>query len=94
MAAFLKDISFHGVLLDGLLGPSSIHVSSVRNLKLKVTQLVLNGIDSGAVKPLKRSVFSKDKAEDAFRFMASGKHIGKVVLKIRDEEDQKIIVPQ
>jgi fatty acid synthase len=26
--------------------------------------------------------------------MATGKHIGKVVLKVRDEEDERIVVPK
>lgn len=38
------------------------------------------------VKPLNRTVFAKNDVEDAFRFMSSGKHIGKVVIKIREEE--------
>ena len=93
MAAFLKNIAFHGILLDALFGPSSTHSPGIQGQKLEVAQLVINGIKSGAVKPLKRSVFSKDQAEEAFRYMASGKHVGKVILKIRDEESQKVVAP-
>ena len=37
------------------------------------------------IKPLKTTIFDANQLEEAFRFLASGKHIGKVVLKIRDE---------
>ena len=36
---------------------------------------------------IRRKVFSKDELEAAIRFMAAGKHMGKVVLKIRDENE-------
>ncbi|GBN31586.1 Fatty acid synthase, partial [Araneus ventricosus] len=61
--------------------------------KKEVVQLVRDGIANGTVKPLNSILFDSDQTEQAFRFMASGKHIGKVVLKIRDEEPQKKIVP-
>jgi fatty acid synthase len=31
---------------------------------------------------LKATVFDRDSVEDAFRFMAQGKHIGKVLIKV------------
>lgn len=52
----------------------------------RIYQLIKDGIDRGVVKPLKRTVFPFDRSEEAFRFMASGKHVGKVLIKIRDEE--------
>ena len=48
---------------------------------------------SGVVQPLHASVFAGDKAEEAFRFMSAGKHIGKVLIQIRPEEEQKMCVP-
>ena len=50
-----------------------------------VYDLVAQGIKTGVVKPMKRHVYHHDQIEHAFRFMASGKHIGKVVIKIKDE---------
>ncbi len=38
------------------------------------------------VRPLHTTVFGINEAEEAFRFMAGGKHIGKVLMKIREEE--------
>ena len=37
------------------------------------------------MKPLKVNVFEAAEIEQAFRFMGSGKHIGKVLLKMRNE---------
>ncbi|XP_074599703.1 fatty acid synthase-like [Brevipalpus obovatus] len=50
-----------------------------------IREMFKQGLENGEVKPLSRSVFSKDEMETAFRFMANGKHIGKVLVKIRDE---------
>lgn len=50
-----------------------------------VGKLVDDDIKRGIVKPLKTSVFDADDVEHAFRFMASGRHIGKVLLKVRNE---------
>ncbi|GAB1597533.1 fatty acid synthase-like, partial [Argonauta hians] len=81
MSIFLKNITFHGILLDALFE------SGNKEWK-KVANLVAKGIKSGAVKPLKTTVFDKDDVEAAFRFMAQGKHIGKVLIKVRDESTE------
>lgn len=83
--------SFHGVLLDSLFKYSDDDYLPTRMLEEKKTlkNLVMEGIIKGTVKPLPRSVFKRDQVEDAFRFMSSGKHIGKVVLKIKDEQEEE-----
>ncbi|CAH1958955.1 unnamed protein product [Acanthoscelides obtectus] len=82
MSIFLKNTTFHGILLDALFD------SDTPEKKL-VMRLVSEGIESGAVRPLPKTVFNEHQVEQAFRYMASGKHIGKVLLKIRDEESRK-----
>ncbi|XP_046609411.1 fatty acid synthase-like [Neodiprion virginianus] len=79
MEAFLKGISFHAIMLDNLF----IGFPEVKKLLWK---MLTEGLQSGAVKPLVRTVFPMDKAEAAFRYMAGGKHIGKVLIKIRDQD--------
>lgn len=86
MSVFLKNTTFHGILLDALF--DSDHPD-----KREVKRLVNEGIANGAVQPLPNTVFAENQAEQAFRFMASGKHIGKVLLKIRDEESRKTMIP-
>ena len=47
--------------------------------------LMDQGLKRGIVKPLARHVFKKEQAEEAFRMMATGKHTGKVLLKMVDD---------
>lgn len=58
-----------------------------------LNSLLFNGIKNGSVKPICRVVFSTDDVEKCFRYMAAGKHMGKVLFKIRDEEDDKVGKP-
>ncbi|XP_039306405.1 fatty acid synthase-like [Solenopsis invicta] len=87
MSMFLKNISFHGVLLDILFGEDVDEKESA--IKKILVKLVSEGIENGAVRPLDSTVFSEQQLEQGFRFMATGNHIGKVLLKIRDEEPKK-----
>lgn len=77
MMIFLKEISFHGVLIDNLLssGPKDEKIVEERT---ELYNLVNEGLKNGAIKPLVRKVFEKDELEMAFRYMTTGKHIGKV----------------
>lgn len=77
MAVFLKNISFHGILLDSLFDKHESDWKIVYNL-------VQSGIENGIVKPLNSTVFGKDEIEQAFRYMAQGKHIGKVLIDCAD----------
>ncbi|GAB0087166.1 Fatty acid synthase [Sergentomyia squamirostris] len=86
MSMFLKNTSFHGILLETVLQGDDETISTV-------VKLVEEGIKTGAVRPLPTTVFDDQQVEQAFRFMASGKHIGKVVIKIRDEESEKVVIP-
>ncbi|KAM4691284.1 fatty acid synthase isoform 2-T2 [Rhinophrynus dorsalis] len=79
MALFLKNVAFHGILLDALFEEGN------RDWE-EVSDLVKAGIREGVVKPLKCTIFTRDEVEPAFRFMAHGNHIGKVIIKVRDEE--------
>ena len=79
MGVFLKNISFHGILLDALFEQGNKDW-------MKVAELLKEGIKQGAVKPLNTTVFKHDDVEGAFRFMAQGKHIGKVLVQVREEE--------
>ncbi|KAH8298247.1 hypothetical protein KR018_011847 [Drosophila ironensis] len=87
MSVFLKNTSFHGILLDSVM-------EGEEEMQLLVANLVAEGIKSGAVQPLVTTVFADNEIEKAFRFMASGKHIGKVVIKVRPEEEQQIALPR
>ncbi|NWU98405.1 FAS synthase, partial [Upupa epops] len=79
MALFLKNVSFHGILLDALFEDECGEWEIV-------SELLKRGIKDGVVKPLRSTVFNKEEVEAAFRFMAQGKHIGKVMIKVQEEE--------
>ncbi|XP_060027688.1 fatty acid synthase [Erinaceus europaeus] len=80
MAIFLKNISFHGILLDALFDENNSDWQ-------EVSGLLRAGIRDGVVQPLKCTLFSKEHVEDAFRYMAQGKHIGKVVVQVCEEKE-------
>ncbi|XP_019721138.1 fatty acid synthase [Hippocampus comes] len=79
MALFLKNVAFHGILLDALFEEGNREWE-------EVSQLLQGGIAGGVVQPLKTTVFERDQVEEAFRYMAQGKHIGKVLLQVCHEE--------
>lgn len=62
MAVFLKNITFHGILLDSVLNGDT-------DIIREVTTLVLDGIKCGVVRPLPTTVFSENQVEQAFRYM-------------------------
>uniref|UniRef100_A0A8C4V073 Fatty acid synthase n=1 Tax=Falco tinnunculus TaxID=100819 RepID=A0A8C4V073_FALTI len=81
MALFLKNVAFHGILLDAIFEEGNREWEAV-------SALLTKGIEDGVVKPLRSTVFSKEEVEAAFRFMAQGKHIGKVMIKVQEEEKE------
>lgn len=76
---FLNNISFHGIHLDQFFYPQN-------DFKKEIQKLVKEGIETGVVKPLPTVAFDETEVEAAFRYMASGKHKGKVVIQLRKEE--------
>jgi len=65
-AVFLRNVSFHGILLDALFEPGNPDWKTVH-------AMVSSGLRDGSVKPLQATVFDADDVEAAFRFMAQGK---------------------
>lgn len=47
----------------------------------------------GIIKPIDSKVFNANQVEDAFRFLTAGKHIGKVLLKLRENDDDVQTLP-
>lgn len=84
MAIFLRNVTFHGILLDALFEEASADWRAVAGL-------LRAGIRDGVVQPLRCTVFPKDQVEGAFRYMAQGKHIGKVLVQVREEEPSAML---
>jgi fatty acid synthase len=60
MAFFLKNTTFHGILLDALFDANDSE-------KRELVRLLSEGIRDGAVRPLPATVFADHQAEQAFR---------------------------
>lgn len=63
MAIFLKNVTFHGILLDAIMDQS---VGCKEDWQ-ECAKLLNEGIRKGVVQPLASTVFSSDKSEEAFR---------------------------
>ncbi|KAK5638955.1 hypothetical protein RI129_013250 [Pyrocoelia pectoralis] len=81
LSALIGRRSFAGCMLDLFLKYDPYQ-------KRKLHQLLQKFFHNGAIKPLHYTTFKMDEVEQAYRHMASGKHIGKIVIKIRDEEEE------
>lgn len=60
MAIFLKNVTFHGILLDSLFDASEEE-------RQRLNHLVAEGLRTGVVMPLPSTLFTRDQAEEAFR---------------------------
>ncbi|XP_032678573.1 fatty acid synthase-like isoform X2 [Odontomachus brunneus] len=79
MSIFSKGIRFYSVMLDRV-----FYISQEDRHYLH--GILADGLDSGAIKPITRKVFQRDEVESAFRYMAAGKHIGKIIVKVQEDE--------
>ncbi|XP_037954847.1 fatty acid synthase isoform X2 [Teleopsis dalmanni] len=86
MSNFLNEIKFHPIRADRLLYATE---ESVKDLK----SLMDTDIENGVIIPLPSTVFSANEMEKAFRYLVGGKHIGKVVIQIRENEGDALTVP-
>lgn len=84
---FEKEIKFRSIMLD-------MTMDGDPSTKSTILKLITNGIERGFVKPLPSTIFKAEEVEQAVRYMSSGKHMGKVVLKIKSEEQHYVPVPK
>jgi fatty acid synthase len=63
MAVFLKNVTFHGILLDAIMD------QSVGNREdwLECSRLLQDGIERSVVRPMSYMIFQANKTEEAFR---------------------------
>ncbi|XP_076382068.1 fatty acid synthase [Megalopta genalis] len=78
---FLKEISFHGVMMDTMI--SGLHP----DIQSQIHEFIDLKLKSKCIKPLVRKCFEKHEVEAAFKYMASAKHIGKILIRVRDEKE-------
>ncbi|XP_011875292.1 PREDICTED: fatty acid synthase-like isoform X1 [Vollenhovia emeryi] len=79
ISLFHKGIAFHGVFYDQL-------YSSNHKYKSLVHKMVADGLRDGTIQPIQAKIFQKTEIEEAFRYMASGKHTGKIIINIQEPD--------
>lgn len=88
MALFKKNVAFFAVDLD----PDRLF-AELRPLISPVFQTMMTRLNAGEWSPLPASTFPLSQAQDAFRYMAQSRHIGKIVLLPRAEPEVKVVIP-
>nr|QNU13192.1 fatty acid synthase 1 [Locusta migratoria] len=83
-----RDITITSVMFDAFFDNDKMQ----DDLKV-ISEVLRNGLKEGSIKPLVRTTFKVDEVEQAYRYMAAAKHIGKVLVVVREEEPQKVIRP-
>lgn len=53
----------------------------------EILTMISTDLANGVIQPLPSTVYEANDIQQAFRFLASGKHIGKVLVKVREHED-------
>ncbi|KAH8295236.1 hypothetical protein KR018_009015 [Drosophila ironensis] len=86
MGCFLKEITFHAVLADSLLTAPD---EDIWHLK----KMIDSDICKGIIVPLPVTVFPAHEIEQAFRHLIGGKHIGKVVIQVRENPEDSTTLP-
>ncbi|CAG2118090.1 unnamed protein product, partial [Medioppia subpectinata] len=82
MNYFIRDIQFIAVAIDYVMFNDINYLNEFYHWMHK-------NCTNGCVKPLNYTVFEAKDADKAFRYMTSGEHIGKVIVKMRDEERER-----
>lgn len=75
LGVFLKEMSFRSVLADNLLLPSADEA-------LFIHALIERDLRAGVIQPLDATVFQVDEIEKAYRYLGTGQHVGKVLIRV------------
>lgn len=63
------------------------------NLFQALRDIVAKDIISGVIKPLPSTIYKAHEVEQAFRYLASAKHIGKVLIQVCENENNNDTYP-
>lgn len=85
MGTFAKEIQFRAVFADSL-----IFMPKEREVLHK---MIDRDLKNGLIQPLNSTVFQVNELEKAFRYLSTGKHMGKVLIKVRENENSIESVP-
>lgn len=86
LGVFLKEISFRSVMVDNLL------LQTIENTR-HIHGLIERDLETGIIQPLSSTVFQMDEIEQAYRFMSTGQHVGKVLIQVRQDVTDELTLP-
>ncbi|XP_053692477.1 fatty acid synthase-like [Sabethes cyaneus] len=86
MRLFQRGLTFTAVMLDAMF-------KGTDSEKQRLHDLLTADINSGVIRPLNTTVYQAVEIEKAFRYLAGGKHIGKILLQVRENETDERTVP-
>ncbi|CAG2176514.1 unnamed protein product, partial [Oppiella nova] len=82
MFDFVRNILFIGIVID-------IVIMDDMDFFAEFYDWVHKNSKNGCVKPITYTTFNASEYDKAFRYMTTGKHMGKVIIKMRDEENTR-----
>lgn len=85
MGAFARETTFRAVFADNL-----IHMPDERKI---IYELIDKDLRTGIIQPLHSTVFHVNDIESAYRYLSTGKHVGKVMIQVRENELSIASVP-
>lgn len=83
---FLKEMSFRSVLADNLFLATPAE-------RKRIHDLINKDLKTGIIRPLHSTVFGVNEIEKAYRFLSTGKHVGKVMVKVRKDAHDELTFP-
>lgn len=86
LGCFLQELTFRSVLVDNLFSAKS-------GDKMDIYELVERDLRAGIIQPLHSTVFEVHELEKAYRYLSTGKHVGKVMVKMRENPYDEFTVP-
>ncbi|KAJ8915050.1 hypothetical protein NQ315_016025, partial [Exocentrus adspersus] len=63
------------------------------NVKEQITKILAEGIKSGVIQPLPRTILKDNQVEEAFRLLSSEKHKDKVLIELRKDDPETVESP-
>lgn len=85
MGTFEKETTFRAVFADNIL-----KLPEERKI---IYGLIEKDLKAGIILPLQSTVFQANELEGAYRFLSTGKHVGKVLIQLRESEEDKESLP-
>lgn len=87
LGLFAKQVTMKAVALD------EIARTGTPEMKAYIHEIVAKDIERGFIVPIETTVYPAGQIEEALRFITTGKHIGKILLKVRENDSAEETLP-